>query len=145
VFNLKLNVLKSDESVPDLQYAKPGDVAFDLRNNESEYVLIPMEHKIFKTGISMEIPEGFVGNIRDRSGMAGKFAIHVLGGIIDPGYRGEIGVVLINLSPKDFTVEHHMRIAQMLIQPVAIVDFENVKELSTTERGAGGFGSTGHK
>lgn len=142
---MKLKILKSDESVPDLQYAKPGDVAFDLRNNEPEYTLKPMEHKIFKTGISMEIPEGYVGNIRDRSGMAGKFAIHVLGGIIDPGYRGEIGVVLINLSSKDFVVEKHMRIAQMLIQPVEIVDFDNVDSLSSTERGDGGFGSTGHK
>jgi dUTP pyrophosphatase len=142
---MKLNVLKLDKTLPDLQYAKAGDVAFDLRSVEDDYTLKPMEHKIFKTGIAMELPEKHVGNIRDRSGMAGKYAIHVMGGIIDPGYRGEIGIVLINLSGKDFVVEKHMRIAQMLIQPVEIVTFENVDTLSETERGEGSFGSTGKK
>ena len=142
---MRLKVLKFDKTLPDLQYAKSGDVAFDLRSAEDNYTLKPMEWKIFKTGIAMELPEKHVGNIRDRSGMAGKYAIHVMGGIIDPGYRGEIGVVLINLGGKDFVVEKYMRIAQMLVQPVEIVDFEFVDKLSETERGEGGFGSTGRK
>ena len=93
----------------------------------------------------MEIPKGFVGNIRDRSGLPAKYSIHTMAGIIDPGFRGEIGIVMINLGNQEIKIEKHMRIAQMLIQPVEIVEFNEVEELSETERGEGGFGSSGHK
>jgi len=142
---MRMKIFRLDKEMPPLGYAKSGDVAFDLRSAEEDYTLKPMEWKVFRTGIKMELPEEHVGNIRDRSGMAAKFGIHTMAGIIDPGFRGEVGVVLINLGGKDFLIEKYTRIAQMLVQPVTIVTFDEVEELSTTERGEGGFGSTGQK
>ena len=142
---MNMRICRLDKDMPPLAYAKAGDVAFDLRSVEDNHILKPMEWKVFRTGIKMELPEAHVGNIRDRSGIAAKSGIHTMAGIIDPGFRGEIGVVLINLSGKYFLVEKYMRIAQMLVQPVKIVTFEEVEELSETERGEGAFGSTGRK
>lgn len=142
---MDMKYVKMDSDLPDLAYANPGDVAFDLRSVEPDYILKSMEKKVFKTGIKMEIPENFVGNIRDRSGIAGKNAIHTMAGVIDPGFRGEIGVVLINLGHTEFKIEKYMRIAQMLIQPVEIVKLHPVAELSETKRGEGAWGSTGTK
>jgi dUTP pyrophosphatase len=142
---MEIRYVKLDKDSPDLAYANPGDVAFDLRNIEPDYLLKSMEKKVFRTGIKMEIPEFFVGNIRDRSGMAAKNTIHTMAGVIDPGFRGEIGVVLINLGNTEFKVEKYMRIAQMLIQPVEIAKLHPVTELSETKRGDGAWGSTGTK
>jgi len=140
---MDMKIVRLDKELPLPRYARDGDVAFDLMSSE-DHVLKPMEWKLFKTGIKIAIPKGFVGNIRDRSGLAAKNAIHTMAGIIDPGYRGEVGVVLINLSGKDFHVEKGMRIAQMLIHKVESIDFIEVDELpADTERGAGSFGSTG--
>jgi dUTP pyrophosphatase len=120
-------------------------VAFDLQSNEEDYILKPMEKKVFKTGIKIELPKNHVGNIRDRSGLAIKHSIHTMAGIIDPNYRGEVGVVVINLGNTEFKVEKYMRIAQMLIQHCEIVEFEEIKEMSETNRGENGFGSSGYK
>lgn len=142
---MKLKFIKLDENVPNPEYSRVGDIAFDLRSNEEDYILKPMEKKIFNTGIKMMLPKDHVGNIRDRSGLAAKHAIHSMAGIIDPNYRGEIGVVIINLGNIEFKVEKYMRIAQMLIQRCEIVEFDEVQELSETNRGEGGFGSSGYK
>jgi dUTP pyrophosphatase len=105
------------------------------------------EKKIIPTGISVSIPEGFEIQIRPRSGLAAKKGITVLNtpGTIDADYRGEIRVILINLSKDSFIVENNMRIAQMVVCPVIQSSFEEVKELPDTTRGSGGFGSTGTK
>ena len=139
-----LRFSKTDPDVKDPEYIREGDIAFDLRSNE-EIVLKSGEWKIVKSGLKLEIPEGYVGNIRDRSGLPAKFAIHTMAGVIDPNYRGEIGIVMINLSKADFKIEKDMRIAQMLIQKCETVQFEEAKELSETNRGEGGFGSSGYK
>jgi dUTP pyrophosphatase len=123
-------------------YAQQGDAGFDLRSAE-DVTLTPGEKKIVKTGIKIAIPEKHVGLIWDRSGMAAKHEIHALAGVVDSGYRGEVGVVLKNLSDKEFEIEKNMRIAQMLIQPVVSAMIEEVDSLEDTERGDGGFGSTG--
>lgn len=131
-----------DKNIPAPKYMREGDAAFDLYSGES-YTLKPMEWKLFGTTIKMEIPRGYIGNIRDRSGLAVKFAIHTMAGIIDSGFRGEVGVVLINLSSKDFVIEKGMRIAQMIIQAAETVEFVEVDELSEAERNHNSFGSTG--
>ena len=125
-----------------LSYAKQGDAAFDLRSAE-EGILAPNEKRVFKTGIKMAIPLNHVGLIWDRSGLAAKHGLHCLAGVIDSGYRGEIGVVLKNLGHEPIEITKNMRIAQMLIQPVVSAILEEVNELDETERGEGGFGSSG--
>lgn len=125
-------------------YAHPGDAGMDLYSSE-EVVIKPGEKKLVKTGTYMAIPEKHVGLIWDKSGHAAKNAIHVLAGVIDAGYRGELGIVLKNLGEEDFTIEKHMKVAQMLIQPVVSANIEEVNDLDDTARGEGGFGSTGTK
>jgi dUTP pyrophosphatase len=142
---MKLKFMRVDKNVPDPAYIRDGDIAFDLRSNEEDYLLKPGEKKIFKTGLKFEIPVGFVGNIRDRSGLPAKHSIHTMAGIIDPNYRGEIGVILINLGHEEFKVEKDSRIAQMLIQKCEVVEFEEIHEMSETNRGENGFGSSGYK
>ena len=139
--NLRIKKIKDDAVVP--SYAHEGDAAFDLRSTE-EYLLKPHDKVLVATGISMAIPKGHFGNIRDRSGLAAKHSIHTLAGVVDSGYRGEVKVVTINLGKEEFKIEKGMRIAQMLIQPVANANIEEVSELDETKRNEGGFGSTGH-
>lgn len=142
---MKLRFMKVDKDVPNPAYIRDGDIAFDLRSNEEDYILKPMEKKIFKSGLKLEIPVGFVGNIRDRSGLPAKQSIHTMAGIIDPNYRGEIGIILINLGHQEFKIEKDMRIAQMLIQKCEVVEFEEADELAESNRGDKGFGSSGYK
>lgn len=139
---MKLHVkrLHKDAVLP--KHMKKGDAAVDLNACES-LVLKAGEKKLVKTGISVAIPEGFAGFVWDRSGLAANHSVHSMAGVVDSGYRGEIKVVLINLGREDFRVERGMRIAQMAIQPVSSVDIEEVDELGESERGKGGFGSTG--
>ena len=125
-----------------VSYAKEGDAAFDLRSAE-EGVIAPGEKKVIKTGLKMAIPQGHVGLVWDRSGLAAKHALHVLAGVIDSGYRGEVGVVLKNLGDAPVEITKNMRIAQMLIQPVVRAHLEEVDQLDETERGDTGFGSSG--
>ena len=103
------------------------------------------ERKLIKTGLAIALPENYEAQIRPRSGLALKNGITVLNtpGTIDADYRGEIGVILINLGENDFTVERGMRIAQMIISPIVQANIIEVKELNETSRGKGGFGSTG--
>ena len=132
--------LEKDIQLP--SYAKEGDAAFDLRAAQ-DVTLLPKEKALIKTGLCFAIPKGHVGLIWDRSGLAAKNAITCLGGVIDSGYRGEIGVVLCNLGNETFHIEKHMRIAQMLIQPVFQAQLSEVEELEESIRGDSAFGSTG--
>lgn len=124
------------------KYAHTTDAGLDLRAAES-LTIDAGKQAIVKTGIKMAIPEGYVGLIWDRSGLAAKHSMHALAGVIDAGYRGEIGIVLRNLGDDSFDVEKGMRIAQLLIQPVLQATLVQVDELSDTSRSGGGFGSTG--
>ena len=118
----------------------------DLRANlEAPVVLKPMERAVIKTGLFMALPPGFEAQVRPRSGLAAKFGITVLNspGTIDADYRGEVGVILANLSTDEFTVQDGDRIAQMIIARYAHTKWEEVDVLDETKRGEGGFGSTG--
>lgn len=120
----------------------------DLRaNTEEPFTLNPLERRLVPTGLFMALPEGYEAQVRPRSGLALKHGITVLNtpGTIDADYRGEIGVVLVNLSNEPFTVEPGERIAQMVIAKHEQADFVVVEELDETERGAGGYGHTGVK
>ncbi len=129
-------------------YATPQSAGMDLRANiEQPVVLRPMERRIIPTGLYIALPEGYEAQVRPRSGLALKHGITVLNspGTIDADYRGEIGVLLINLSTEDFTIEAGERIAQMVIARHEQGEFEVVEQLDETERGAGGYGHTGVK
>jgi len=118
----------------------------DLRAfSETEVILQPLERKLVRTGLFVEIPAGYEAQVRPRSGLALKHGITVLNspGTIDADYRGEICVILINLSDKPFTIREGDRIAQMIVARHERVSWNHVDELSDTERGAGGFGHTG--
>lgn len=142
---MKIRIVnKSNNQLP--QYATPQSAGIDLRAFLAEpIVLKPMERRIIPTGLYIELPAGFEAQIRPRSGMAIKYGITVLNspGTIDADYRGEIGVILINLSDQDFTIENGERICQMVIARHEQAEWVEVEELNETERGAGGFGHTG--
>ena len=128
------------------QYATAQSAGMDLRANIDEpIVLRPMERRLIPTGLFIALPEGYEAQVRPRSGLALKHGLTVLNapGTIDADYRGEIGVVLINLSQEDFVINDGERIAQMVIARYEQADFQVVEELDETERGAGGYGHTG--
>ncbi len=139
---IKIKKLSSSATIP--KYIREGDAAMDLYSNESK-ILKPNTRTIVFTGIAMAIPMGYVGLIWDRSGMAIKQGIKSMGGVIDENYRGEIGVILHNLSTEPFSIEPGMRIAQMLIQKVHQKELIEVEELDDSVRGENAFGSTGFK
>ena len=138
-----------DESAKDLPlpaYATEGSSGMDLCANVSEpVVLASMERKLIPTGIFLGLPLGFEGQVRPRSGLALKKGLTVLNtpGTIDSDYRGEVRIILANLSKESFTIERGMRIAQVVIQAVTQARLKDVTKLSKTIRGEGGFGSTG--
>ncbi|MDO4959391.1 MAG: dUTP diphosphatase [Prevotellaceae bacterium] len=137
---------KGSQPLP--QYATPQSAGMDLRaNNEEPITLRPLERKLVPTGLYIALPAGYEAQVRPRSGLALKHGITVLNspGTIDADYRGEIGVLLINLSNEDFVINKGERIAQMVIARHEQVDFQLVEELDETERGAGGYGHTGTK
>lgn len=139
---MKLYIKKIDEAASLPKYAMPGDAGMDLAACES--AVIPAgKRATIRTGIAMAIPEGYVGLVWDRSGHARKSGITCLAGVIDSGYRGEIGVVLYNTSENDFQISVGDRIAQLLIQPVVQPELEFVDNLDTTERGDAGWGKSG--
>ena len=144
---MKIRIVnKSTNALP--QYATSQSAGIDLRANLAEpVVLTPMERKLIPTGLFIELPEGYEAQIRPRSGLALKHGITVLNtpGTIDADYRGEIGVILINLSTEDFKIEHGERICQMVIARHEQAEWIQGEELNETERGAGGFGHTGKK
>jgi dUTP pyrophosphatase len=141
---LRVKKLVDDAILP--KYAHPGDAGLDLFA-VAECTLEPGITGLVKTGISMELPEGTEAQVRPRSGLALKHSVTVLNspGTIDEGYRGEVGVIMINHGQEPFHIEKGMKIAQMLVKPVFTVDVEEADELSDTSRGEGGFGSTGKK
>lgn len=127
-------------------YETPLSAGMDLRANIEQTITIkPLERVVVKTGLMIALPSGYEAQIRPRSGLAAKKGITVLNspGTIDADYRGEIGVILINLSTEDFLINDGDRIAQMVVAKYERVDFEQVEELNETTRGVGGFGSTG--
>lgn len=140
----KLIVCKLSNKAKIPEYAHDGDAGLDLFSVE-EKIINPGETVLIKTGIKIELPKGTEAQIRPRSGLALKHSITVLNtpGTIDEGYRGEIGVILINHGKKDFAVTLHMKIAQMVVKPVIRVKVTEKDNLSKTDRGEGGFGSTG--
>ena len=144
---MKINIInKSQHALP--SYETIASAGMDLRANLQEPILIePMERALIPTGLFIELPIGFEAQVRPRSGLALKKGITCLNspGTIDADYRGEVGVVLVNLSKETFVVENGERIAQMVIAKHERAEWIEVEELSTTERGAGGFGSTGVK
>lgn len=130
------------------QYATPQSAGMDLRADTTEAVTLkPLERRLFPTGLRISLPEGYEAQVRPRSGLALKHGITVLNtpGTIDADYRGEIGVVLVNVSNEPFTIEPGERIAQMVIAKHEQADFVVVEELDATERGEGGYGHTGTK
>ena len=144
---IKINVVnKGHQQLP--AYATPQSAGMDLRANiEEPVVLHPMERKLIGTGLHIALPEGYEAQIRPRSGLALKHGITVLNspGTVDADYRGEVMVMLINLSDKDFVVNDGERIAQMVIAKHEQGDFIEVEVLDETERGEGGYGHTGVK
>ena len=135
---------KSNNALP--AYETASSAGMDLRAFlDADVVLKPFERKLIPTGLYIELPDGYEAQIRPRSGLAIKSGITVLNspGTIDADYRGEIKVILINLSNQDFTIKSGERICQMVIAKHEKAEFIEVEEISETERGAGGFGHTG--
>mgnify|MGYP001374269146 CR=1 FL=1 len=138
--------LSKEASLP--KYETSGSSGMDLAANiETDVIINPGKTAIIPTGLALSIPKGFEVQIRPRSGLAAKQKISVLNspGTIDADYRGEIKVILINLGQELFKVEKGLRIAQMVVCPIVQATLKEVSDLSETERGKGGFGSTGAK
>jgi dUTP pyrophosphatase len=144
---MEINIInKSQHALP--SYETIVSAGMDLRANLIEAVtLAPLERTIIKTGLFIALPIGYEAQVRPRSGLAAKNGITVLNapGTVDADYRGEIGVILVNLSNVPFVIENGERIAQLVIAKHERADWTEVQELSQTERGEGGFGSTGVK
>ena len=142
---IKINVINTGKQ-PLPQYATPQSAGMDLRADIEESVTLqPLERHLFPTGLRIALPEGYEAQVRPRSGLALKHGITVLNspGTIDADYRGEVGVVLVNVSNEPFTVEPGERIAQMVIAHHEQAEFVVVEELDATERGEGGYGHSG--
>ena len=144
---MKINIInKSSNALP--HYETIASAGMDLRAHlENDIVLPPMERVIIPTGLFMELPVGYEAQVRPRSGLAAKHGLTVLNspGTVDADYRGEIGVILVNLSNTAFTIKNGERIAQMVIAKHDRAEWEEVQSLSDPSRGTGGFGSTGRK
>ena len=140
---MKVQIKKLNPEVK-LEPAHKGDAGIDLYASETTEIN-PTEIKLVKTGIMVAIPEGFEGQVRPKSGLALNKGITVLNtpGTIDAGYRGEIGVIIINHGKEKFTAEKGKKIAQLVFNKIETPEIEIVKELDQTTRGEGGFGSTG--
>jgi len=134
----------ADEFLPTM--GTPGDAGYDLRSSAAK-VLRPGERALLPTGVSLALPQGFVGLVHPRSGLAAKHGVTVLNapGTVDAGYRGEISVTLINHGAEDFTISIGDRIAQIVFQKFDVANFIQVSELPGSMRGTAGFGSTGVK
>ncbi len=138
---IKVKKLKENAKLP--TYAHPGDVGMDMYAMET--VTIPsMGHYRFFHGFALEFPEGYGAVVMDKSSIS-KAGLQTMGGVFDAGYRGEYNTHLINLSKEPYTVEEGDKVGQLVIMPVAIVELEEVDELSDSSRGLGSFGSTGRK
>ena len=145
---IKIQIKKLSNSISNPKYETSGSSGMDIAAYiEDDMIIHPGEKSLVPTGFSIAIPRGYEIQIRPRSGLAAKKNITVLNtpGTIDADYRGEIKVILINLGKEKFTIERGDRIAQIVVCPVIQAELEEVTELSNTERGSGGFGSTGTK
>lgn len=142
---MKIDIInKSPHALP--SYQTNGSAGMDLRAHlEKDIVLKPLERSIIPTGLFMALPLGYEAQVRPRSGLAAKYGLTVLNspGTIDADYRGEIGVILVNLSDTDFTVKNGERVAQLVISKHTRGEWVSAQNLSDTSRGSGGFGSTG--
>ena len=141
---MKISLQRLDTGLPVPAHAHHGDGGVDLYARDAAE-LAPGERAVVATGIAVAIPEGYAGFVTPRSGLAARHGISVVNGpgLVDAGYRGEIKVILVNLSDEAFVIERGDRIAQLVVIPVAVQEFVVVDELPTTSRGSGGFGSTG--
>ncbi len=137
---LKIEKIKPEAKLPN--YAHIGDAGMDLFACE-EVALAPGERRLVPIGIKLEIPEGFVGLVWDKSGLATNHGLSTIAGVIDSGYRGELKVALINLSQETYTFAIGDKVAQLLIQPVSQCDIVETEIEAGTSRSEGGFGSTG--
>ncbi|WP_462280734.1 dUTP diphosphatase [Salinivirga cyanobacteriivorans] len=141
---MKINIV--NQSPYDLKYATEHSAGMDLHAfSDDEIIIKPLQRTLIHTGLYIELPHGYEAMVRPRSGMALKHGISVLNtpGTIDADYRGEIGVILVNLSNEDYTIKPGDRIAQMVINKYEKADIEIVEKLSDTQRGQGGFGHSG--
>lgn len=142
---MKIKIVnKSKHSLP--SYSTLLSAGMDIRANiDNDIIIKPLERKLIGTGLFIEIPEGYEAQIRPRSGLAIKYGIGILNspGTIDADYRGEIGIIMVNLSSEDFAVKDGERIAQMIIAKHEKAEWSEVEILKKTERGEGGFGHTG--
>lgn len=141
---MTVKVLRTDPEAQLPAYAHPGDAGMDVRSIEN-VTLAPGARALVRTGLVLELPPDAEAQVRPRSGLALKHGITVLNtpGTIDAGYRGEVGVILINLGAEPFVVEKGMKIAQLVISPVTQAEIVEVSAVDATDRGVGGFGSTG--
>lgn len=142
---IKLPIKRLDPSVELPTYAYEGDAGLDLRSNE-DVTLAPFERRLVGTGLAIAIPEGYAGFVQPRSGLALREGLSMANtpGLIDAHYRGELKVCAVNLDPeKSIHIDRGERIAQLVIQQVPVVRLEEVDELDATDRGVGGFGSSG--
>ena len=137
---LKFLLLNKSAILP--QYAHDDDAGFDLFTTE-KVILKPREFKLIPLGIAAEIPVGYFISLRDKSGLAAKYGLHVLGGVIDSGYRGEWLTNIINLGKANYTFQKGEKIVQGVLQPAPQAKITLAKKLSKTARGKGGYGSTG--
>jgi len=144
---MRVNIVnKSRHDLP--KYETEASAGMDIRANLDEPVVLkPLQRELIPTGLFIELPLGYEAQVRPRSGLAAKHGITVLNtpGTIDSDYRGEVKIILVNLSPEDFEIKDGERVAQMIISQHAKADWVAVDELNQTVRGAGGFGHTGHK
>ncbi|HSQ89448.1 dUTP diphosphatase [Romboutsia sp.] len=143
MYTLKIKKMHEDAIIPN--FAHKGDAGMDLYSIE-EVIIPSTQSRLIKTGISIALPKNTEAQIRPRSGLALKHSVTVLNtpGTIDEGYRGEIGVILINHGKEEFIVTKNMKIAQMVVKPIYDINILEVIELNDTDRGEGGFGSTGY-
>lgn len=141
--HVSIKILSRDAQIPHMAYN--GDAGVDLRSVE-RIVLEPQERAMVATGLAIALPEGYAGFVLPRSGLAAKHGISIVNapGLIDSNYRGELKVILLNTDPdKSFTIEIGDRIAQLIVMPVPTINFEQIEELTESQRGESGFGSSG--
>jgi dUTP pyrophosphatase len=137
---IKIKKIRENATIP--SYAHSGDAGMDVYSCVN-LIIAPGKRALIPLGIAMEIPEGYVALVWDKSGLALKKGIHMMAGVGDCGYRGEYSLVILNTSEEPYEVKAQEKIAQILIQPIETVEIEEVKNLSDSSRGKGGFGSTG--
>ena len=141
--HVSIKILSRDAQIPHMAYN--GDAGVDLRSVE-RIVLEPQERAMVATGLAIALPEGYAGFVLPRSGLAAKHGISIVNapGLIDSNYRGELNVILLNNDPNDsFAIEIGDRIAQLIVIPIPTINFEQVEELTESQRGESGFGSSG--